>query len=111
MTDLRDAARQALNSLRGYRREISCGQPCDAEQALVAALKQPEQEPVGRFTQFNGEWKESPTGVPLFFHPPRREWRGLSEQERHRLWRKLCEGEGLDEYAEAIEAALKERNV
>jgi len=48
--------------------------------------------------------------VPLFTAPPRREWRGLSEQERHRLWRKLGEGEGIDEYAEAIEQALKEKN-
>jgi len=83
MTDLRDAARQALNSLRGYRREIGCEQPCDAERALEAALKQPEQEPVA--------WLESPYGsikmnttmrfqfpprslkwkIPLYTHPPR----------------------------------------
>jgi Sec-independent protein translocase protein TatA len=44
MSDLRDAARQALKSLRGYRREISCEQSCDAERALEAALEQPEQE-------------------------------------------------------------------
>jgi hypothetical protein len=42
MTDLRTAAQQALKSLRGYRREINCGQPCDAERALEAALEQPE---------------------------------------------------------------------
>jgi len=42
MSNLRDAARQALKSLRGYRREISCKQPCDAERALEAALEQPE---------------------------------------------------------------------
>jgi hypothetical protein len=41
MTDLRDAARQALKSLRGYRREINCELPCDAERALEAALEQP----------------------------------------------------------------------
>jgi hypothetical protein len=46
MTDLRDAARQALKSLRGYRREIGCDQPCDAERALEAALEQPEQGPL-----------------------------------------------------------------
>ena len=40
----------------------------------------------------------------------RSEWRPLSEQERHRLWRKLGEGEGIAEYAEAIEAKLKEKN-
>jgi hypothetical protein len=42
MSDLRDAARQALKSLRGYRREIGCKQLCDAERALEAALEQPE---------------------------------------------------------------------
>jgi hypothetical protein len=42
MTDLRDAARQVLKSLRGYRRELGCQQPCDAERALEAALEQPE---------------------------------------------------------------------
>ena len=46
MSDLKKAAQQALNSLRGYRREIGCEQPCDAERALEAALEQPEQEPV-----------------------------------------------------------------
>ena len=43
MTTLREAAQQALKSLRGYRREIGCEQPCDAERALEAALEQPEQ--------------------------------------------------------------------
>jgi hypothetical protein len=45
MSDLRAAAQQALNSLRGYRREIGCEQLCDAERALEAALEQTEQEP------------------------------------------------------------------
>jgi hypothetical protein len=39
MSDLRTAAQQALKSLRGYRREIGCKQPCDAERALEAALE------------------------------------------------------------------------
>ncbi len=42
MSDLRTAAQQALNSLRGYRRELGCQQPCDAERALEAALEQRE---------------------------------------------------------------------
>jgi hypothetical protein len=51
MTDLRDAARQALKSLRGYRREIGCKQPCDAERALEAALEQPYAEQARRVEQ------------------------------------------------------------
>lgn len=45
---LRDAERQrylkaltdCVSSLRGYRRELSDGQPCDAEKAAVAILTQ-----------------------------------------------------------------------
>lgn len=47
MTTLREAAQQALKSLRGYRRELGCQQPCDAERALEAALEQTEQEVKG----------------------------------------------------------------
>ena len=42
MTTLRKAAQQALEALEGYRRELGDQQPCDAEQALKAALAEPE---------------------------------------------------------------------
>ena len=140
MTDLRDAARQALKSLRGYRREISCEQPCDAERALEAALEQPEQEPLA--------WLESPYGsirmnatmrfqfppqslkwkIPLYTHPPRREWRGLTDEEMVAIAHRKCweyrhssdphhshtykfNHSTLTDFRYAIEAALKERNV
>jgi hypothetical protein len=139
MTDLRTAAQQALEALEEATNYTGCEtwSPSMTDEclavaaALRAALEQPEQEPVawrlpdpdpeGRFEWVLYQTADFMPGVnpmdhfdglePLYTHPPRREWRGLSEQERHRLWRKLCEGEGLDEYAEAIEAALKERNV
>ena len=44
MDQLRAAAQHALESLRGYRREMQEHQPCDAEVALAAALEQPEQD-------------------------------------------------------------------
>jgi len=96
MTTLREAAQQALKSLRGYRREIGCGQPCDAEAALEAALEQPEQE----------------RSFPLYTHPPRREWRSLNEEE---IWRaiKSCGtayGLEVNSIARAIEAALRSKN-
>jgi hypothetical protein len=67
MSDLRDAARQAMKSLRGYRRELGCQQPCDAERELQAALEQPEQEATWRLScgcpsQHGGilaEWPET----------------------------------------------------
>jgi len=88
------------------------------EETRSAELAQPEQAPVawiqsnhlqlaqrGPFLCRVEPTQRHPDFVPLYTSPPRREWRGLSEQERHRLWRKLCEGEGLDEYAEAMRDA------
>jgi hypothetical protein len=93
----------------------------DAITALRAALEQPEQEPVA--------WLESPYGsirmnttmrfqfppqslkwkIPLYTHPPRREWRGLTEDEMVALaGGELTRDERM--IARAIEAALKERN-
>lgn len=36
---MKTAAQQALKSLRGYRREINCEQPCDAELRLAHWLE------------------------------------------------------------------------
>jgi hypothetical protein len=130
MTTLREAAQQALNSLRGYRREINCGQSCDAERALEAALAESanstkpvaESEPVAWmvYTQDGKsvcvtdnpadfiEWRS----FPLYTHPPRREWRSLNEEE---IWRaiKSCGtayGLEVNSIARAIEAALRSKN-
>ena len=142
MTDLRDAARQALNSLRGYRREIGCEQPCDAERALEAALEQPEHEPVANnpdpyhlsriLHELAGSasmcWEHvDRAGVfqstqaadvvaaaiaelrqRMKVAPPRREWRGLTEEEVNALW--ASHDKTGDQITRAIEAALKERN-
>ena len=132
MTDLRDAARQALKSLRGYRREIGCEQPCDAERALEAALEQPEQEPVatvamdvsGAHLSWDGKYlgqrpdmkiamllKDLPVGTLLFSTPPRREWRGLTEEDIWTLAANCLDSVlGRLHFARAIEATLKERN-
>ena len=88
----------------------------DGTQEVVAVEYGPprsetEQEPVGRFTRFNGEWKESPTGIPLYTHPPRREWQSLSEEERADILFPLTAAGASDmECARAIEQALKEKN-
>jgi hypothetical protein len=124
MTDLRDAARQALKSLRGYRREMGCEQPCDAERALEAALEQPEQVDV--LAEYTGDgthrqWVS--TGAWLMpgerllhagaGYPPRREWRGLTEEDINAEM-PYCHNEfdlaEFKDFARAIEAALKERN-
>jgi len=86
---------------------------------LRAALEQPEQEPLA--------WLESPYGsirmnatmrfqfppqslkwkIPLYTQPPRREWRGLTEEE---VFKCLPPEEDEMAFARALETKLKERN-
>ncbi len=89
--------------------------------AMAAKAKeQPEQEPVA-WVEKDGElvWcdKARATGRNLYIRPPRREWRGLTEEEIRVLVRqtlRLVEANGGEEDVEfyrAIEAALKEKNL
>ena len=135
MSDLRTAAQQALKSLRGYRREIGCEQPCDAERALEAVLAESanstkpveESEPVAwcdieedgvihglRYWSEPGRREHA-----LYTHPPRREWRGLTEEETNLVCKKARDDAEAGwphgpSYVErvicGIDAELKERN-
>jgi len=92
---------------------------------LTRQQAESEQEPVAwwkteNFIDPEGLWGERKTfncegdGTPLYTHPPRREWRGLTEEEIWQLYydERVPEGERCDrvDFARAIEAALKERN-
>jgi len=94
------------------------------QEALKAALEQPEQEPVAwiqpdhlqKAKQAPFLCRVEPTQrcadfVPFFTHPPRREWRGLTEED---IWtlaaNSLDSVLGRLHFARAIEATLKERN-
>ena len=119
MTTLREAAQQALEALRGYRRELGCEQPCDAELALQDALAQEEQEPVTPYAWMavgGTIWrhKTSEDDAPLYTHPPRCEWQGLKEWEindgRDQLpTEDLC-GWSFRQGVYFAEAKLKEKN-
>jgi hypothetical protein len=120
MTDLRDAARQALEALEKVKYglwEEDSREGRALITALKAALEQPEQEPVAWTTMpdaddwmfvsgtekppLPGEWH------PLYTHPPRREWRSLSEEEFGYIYVRSATHE---EFARAIEAALRSKN-
>ena len=83
MTTLREAAQQALEALEGLSEPYYV---LKAQDALRAALEQPEQEPVAWMDPNRGEvcrahWLESHAperdvdrfSCPLYTHPPRRE--------------------------------------
>ena len=124
MTTLREVAQQALEAL-----ETVFMPHHPAVISLRAALEQPEQEPVAWMspasesmigkTDENGSAyhiittskKTANNSVPLYTHPPRREWRGLTEEDIWTLAANCLDSVlGRLHFARAIEAALKERN-
>jgi CheY-like chemotaxis protein len=126
MTTLREAAQQALEAWEqinkyGFVLADYEGPMEQAITALKAALEQPEQAvPVAWMDPNSGEvcrahWLESHAperdvdrfSCPLYTHPPRREWRGLSEEEFGYIYVRSATHE---EFARAIEAALRSKN-
>jgi hypothetical protein len=119
--NLREAAQQALEALKRIKPKISEDglhwiSHDRAITALKAALEQPEQEPVAWMTHTNDlmplvhktrksalNWQTQP--IPLYTHPPRREWQGLTDEEAAACW-----STSAVETWKAIEAALKEKN-
>jgi len=125
MSALREAAQQALEVLRHTVGElsrvgnVSAIVPCvDSIKSLEAALAQQEQEQepvVSQNTQEKCRIETVPAkGGLLSIHPPRREWRGLTEEEIMGMTRTECvdmrwPSTALN-IARAIEQALKEKN-
>jgi hypothetical protein len=48
--------------------------------------------------------------TPLYTHPPRREWQGLTDEEIYPLYSEPSSDAEMVEFARAIEAKLKEKN-
>ena len=123
MTTLRAAAQQALEALEfdGFTPEDAthCHYTTRAITALRAALAQQEQKPKAwmltddsgmRFVSVD---RPHPDFVPLYTAPPRREWQGLSKEERDTAIRWAVDQEDTHfsrTVARAIEQALKEKN-
>ena len=134
MSDLKKAAQQALEALMWHDEGMRTRADSEAITALRAALEEQEQEPVEikppnpeGATQCIVRWfAETPAGwvgawdrealERFTAHPPRREWRGLTEEDLAELARQeqlllICDDlDALRVIARAIEAALKERN-
>jgi len=118
MTDLRDAARQALGALEGGGDSWRLIWPAiDALKAALEQPEQPEQEPLAIATVDESlgvvfKFSRSHTLLPgqmlyVYTHPPRREWRGLSAEEVDQMASNAVDAW---ECARAIEQALRSKN-
>ncbi len=133
MTTLREAAQQALEALEWFNKYGSeehgpslRGAECSLRAALAEPVQEPEKEPVVwryRFKDDPNGWMltdSDPITVhsnivvePLYTHPPRREWRGLTTAEIDAISDRVERSDFFDAvipFARAIEAALKEKN-
>ena len=94
MTDLRKAAELALDALENHtaiKHPQQIQYRDDAIEALRQALAQPEQEPYGYFGyDFRIDaWIKNPDdirGITFYTAPPKREWVGLTDEERADCW-------------------------
>jgi len=105
----KEAMKQALDALN----ESGLRWPniVEAIKALEEALKQEQNEPVGKFAKFtDGIWREvtdGSAGVPLYTHP--KKWVGLTDEQIVDL---VIKHAGFPtKLAEAIEAKLKDKNI
>jgi len=125
MSDLitlpRATVQQALEALDWYAEcAMVSDKASDAASALRAALEQPEQKPVAWKDRTYGNLHHQDFGnsIPLYTHPPRREWRGLTDEQLLYVYNELPNwGMDMDslspklkQFARAVEAALKGRN-
>jgi len=152
MGDLRAAAQQALKTIESWNPSLRTDDDAAAINALRAALEQEEkgdvcarcggwvcdpvvaqqeQEPVawrfhdGKMWCYVNHLTDLPTPKfePLYTHPPRREWQGLTEEEVGAIrwgcrWNTMSTDDSMilttkdqvDAFARAVEAALKELN-
>ena len=115
MSDLRKAAEMALDALHN----IDQSNNYDAIEALRQALAQPEQEPLvwmNKYGHVSSEQTEE-YNAPLYTAPPKREWQGLTDEERvlfftkskNKFW-DWDDGVDIEAFIRAIEAKLKEKN-
>ena len=127
MSDLRKAAEQALKYLENNSPETDTLVEVEPHvweyrgslviQALRQALAQPEQEPVAWITNGGkGElgWrKTTEKDISLYTAPPKREWVGLSDEEKYDVLEGAT-GDGGRVYYDTLfrsyESKLKEKN-
>ena len=133
MIDLRKAAEQAATDLEelihwhGVRDSNDKLMPAhnqtpeiksamESLEALRQALSQPEQEPVAWIHTRCGHplylsFQYHVEDIPLYTAPPKREWKGLTHDEKHFLlanaWNKE---QAFDGFMDAIDKFLEEKN-
>ena len=102
----------ALDALLGYRGINADVGKAAAELRRLHAVESKYNEllfAVERYLCFSKPLDNDPV-QPLYTHPPRMEWQGLTEEEIQSIHDTYHKRMGPQEFARAVEQALKERN-
>jgi len=101
MTNLRQAAQQALEALDDERYVTKYTHIVDAITALRKALEQPEQEPVAQITP--------PGPITQYTIPTQRQWQGLTDEEIDQLLPDIVSGGSFTviSYGRAVARAIE----
>jgi hypothetical protein len=95
-----------------YARRVPLEQP-EQEQEPVAWMCADEDLVRKGYSRFS-RTKDGAWSIPVYTHPPRREWLGLTEEEIVDIWAAVSEDYNdeinIIELGRAIEQALKEKN-
>jgi hypothetical protein len=102
--------------LIGFARAVLAAAP--AQPAEPVAWMSPASDSMIGKTDENGSAyhiittskKTANNAVPLYTHPPRRAWQGLTEEEIYPLYSEPSSDAEMVEFARAIEAALRSKN-
>jgi hypothetical protein len=102
-------------SITAKQQREGMAQPIRGSVGFQEAIEQAEkQEPIGYFTINDyDKWEEidGTLGKSLYEAPqPQREWVGLTDEERAKIWNAPENFERAMNFAVAIEAKLKENN-
>ena len=121
---MKEALKLALEALEMFCEHGAILRPIETRDAIKEALAQPEQEPVaygmwdtmlgygGRMMMVRLDKGQDGCTVPLYATPPQRTWVGLTDEEVLKFRDIVPNTLGYDliEFAQAIEAKLKEKN-
>ena len=121
---MKEALKLALEALEMFCEHGAILRPIETRDAIKEALAQPEQEPVaygmwdtmlgygGRMMMVRLDKGQDGCTVPLYATPPQRTWVGLTDEEVLKFRDIVPNTLGYDliEFAQAIEAKIKEKN-
>lgn len=121
ITLTREEAQQVLDALENFCEHGAILKPIEVRDLLRARLSAPEPEPVAWMvytldgtsvcvTDNPADFTPEHSAFPIYTHHLNHKFIGLTDKEREEAWNKCDPYYDIDDFAEVIEAMLREKN-